>query len=141
MGAVQVQHAAHGFIEFTQNISSQESPGHMKHHYMPQVPLVIATERKPLSDYAEEIFKNISRLPDQIDQVKMNKLTKIPKNIGELKLSSDAKIAAREFYSELRRISESGCECIIYLRDSSNTDESWDALNDRMNKAASLILT
>lgn len=129
-------------VEFTNEVSTIESPGQMKHHYMPQVPLVIINSGKQITDLSSLIFKKVSQLPDEIEHIKINKLMRPPQNIAELKLSTDPRIAARQFYSELRRLSESGSECIVYFKSGSQLEnnELWEALNDRMNKAASLVL-
>ncbi len=126
-------------IKFTNITDAKESPGQMKHHYMPSIPLIIALKRKELDQLSVQIFENISSLPAEIDQVKIVKLLAPPKKMTELILSTDPRLATREFYSKLRKLAGSGCECIVYFKES-NKNEAWGALYERMDKAASLIL-
>jgi len=129
-------------VEFVSAEPLRESPGQMKHHYMPAVPFVVCKKKKDPASLANEIFAKISALPDVVEHVKMTRLTRVPKKISELKLSHEPQLATREFYSQLRKLAENGCECIVYFRENPSPEmkESWAALYDRMDKAASLIL-
>ncbi len=108
--------------------SSQASPGSLKHHYMPKIPLVIVEPQKTASLAAE------LRLRIQ------NETGKPAQNAVELKLNDDPAIAARELYSEMRKISESGADC-IYVVNRSDRQGMWSAIWDRLSRAATLDLT
>lgn len=106
-------------LEFTWDFSeagvSGESPGQLKHHYMPELPLVWVEGEKSVSEIA--------------DAVKMTKGI-------ELQLSQDPRLAARELYGRLRQCSEAGGDFIYFRRLSSMAGEAWQAILDRLNKAA-----
>lgn len=113
-------------VEITRD-SSQASPGQLKHHYMPKIPLVIVRSQEPESLSAE------TRLKIQ------NQLGRPAKKPIELDLSDDARLAARELYSEMRRLAESGADC-IFVRARESTHGYWAAIWDRLSRAASLNL-
>ncbi len=99
------------------------SPGHLEHHYMPQIPLVLVN----------------SSTTEFLNQVQA-KLNLTPKNIQELKLSNDPRQAARELYSEMRRLSEPPADLSICRLDAAQTSQEWAAIRDRLNRAATLKL-
>lgn len=91
-------------------------PGNMKDHYMPKKPLVILNEDKTLSDI------------------------KTPyKTYVELTLSSSPEIAARELYSHMRMVAAGSEDIIVFKKMNWHSGELWEALNDRLTKAASEI--
>ncbi|MBC7538237.1 MAG: threonylcarbamoyl-AMP synthase [Bacteriovorax sp.] len=91
-------------------------PGNMKNHYMPKKPLVILKEGKALKD------------------IKINFNTYV-----EMTLSNSPEIAARQLYSQLR-ISSQGKEHIIIFKEMNwHAGELWEAILDRLLKAASEV--
>lgn len=112
--------------------TSQASPGHLKHHYMPNIPLVIVPREEPLTDSAE--------LSAQVRLRIQNEIGKPAQRAVELHLSEDPSLAARELYSEMRRLAETGADC-IFVRKREAQDGLWSAIWDRLNRAASLDLT
>lgn len=103
---------------------SPVSPGHLKHHYMPGIPLMILGDQE-IED------------PKLKDQVKLKlKLTEF-KPI-ELVLHNDPTIAARELYQNLRRCAETGANVIFVREKAEYQDNLWTAIWDRLKKAASL---
>jgi L-threonylcarbamoyladenylate synthase len=128
-------------FEFVETTDKRESPGHMKHHYMPPVPLIVVTDSKMTPETAVlEANSKITELPDEIESIKIIK----PKNglhtFQILKLSEDPLLATREFYGKLREVAALGGDCILFYRDKGQEGERWESLFDRLNKAASLIL-
>jgi L-threonylcarbamoyladenylate synthase len=139
--------------------ASEESPGHLKHHYMPAVPLVIieqATimphEVRELSSAAKDLIlsqlntqtsdpeTDDDKIGSDIDRPKLKKIT----HPQQLLLSNNATLAARELYSEMRRLSETGAD-LLYVWRSSGGDNTlntnlWQALWDRLDRAASLVV-
>lgn len=101
--------------------ASVASPGHMKHHYQPTIPMVWMQSENGSMDAAREIL-----------QLKTARLGK------ELKLDSDPRIAARELYHKLRELSESGADFIYHIRLSNKA--GWEAIDDRLSKAATVII-
>lgn len=127
-------------LDFIAAVDAKDSPGHMKHHYMPSIPFVVSWRRNDLNKLSEEIFEKISLLPAEIEHVKIQSLSRPPQKMAELKLSQDPRLATREFYSQLRKLAEGGSECIIYFKEVRVPSDQWEALYDRMDKAATLIL-
>ncbi len=128
-------------VEVLEAVSKKESPGHMKHHYMPAVPLIIAKkEHGNGAELLKIVNQRLQELPDSIEGVKIIKPEHGIESYQILNLSEDPVIASRELYSELRRIGESGTECILFYQESHQVGPYWENLFDRLNKAASLIL-
>jgi L-threonylcarbamoyladenylate synthase len=126
---------------FQETVSKKESPGHLKHHYMPEIPLVLV-KKKSLSEtqILNQTRNSLSKLPDQIEGIQIRKPKSIEK-AGELQLPSEAALASRLLYSELRKLGESKKFDMIYFRQNAfHESEDWAALRDRLSKAASLIL-
>lgn len=103
---------------------SPVAPGHLKHHYMPKIPLVILGDQE-IED------------PKLRDQVKLKLKLHDFKPI-ELVLHNDPVIAARELYQNLRRCSETGANVIFVREKAEYQDNLWTAIWDRLKKAASL---
>jgi L-threonylcarbamoyladenylate synthase len=108
--------------------SSQASPGSLKHHYMPKIPVVIVQPQ------------NSTELSADIRLRIQNELGMPAQNAVELKLNDDPAIAARELYSEMRKISESNADC-IYVVNRPERQGMWSAIWDRLSRAASLDLS
>lgn len=110
---------------------SSESPGHMKHHYMPVIPLVILKKDEPIG--LSESTKNRIKEDLQIEDFS---------NIGYLDLSDEPALAARHLYSQLREISDSGAKFIVVRKNPDQIkDGLWQAIWDRLSRAASLDLS
>lgn len=118
--------------------SKIEAPGQMKHHYMPNVPLVLVKETN-LSDpeLLSRINAEIKQLPAEVEGVKLVRPSHIA-SFKEVKLSEDAALAARCFYAELRSLSEAGAECLVFKLKPIHAAEEFAALMDRITKAASI---
>lgn len=129
-------------FKFVTAVSKKESPGHLKHHYMPAIPLVVS--EKTEMTHAEVLIRTnteLVNLPNEIEGIKIVKPEGGIRTLAVLQLADDPVVAAREFYGELRRLAESGQDGILFYRQPIQTGELWEALFDRMYKAASLILS
>jgi Sua5/YciO/YrdC/YwlC family protein len=128
-------------FEFVVIQDKKESPGHMKHHYMPAVPLILS---KDLSRSAESLMKeanqHLTEMPDEIESIRITKPKNGLNSFSLMTLSDDPVIASRELYAKLRIVAEEGKDCIIYYRKADQYSERWESLFDRLNKAASLII-
>lgn len=127
--------------EWLSEVSKQESPGHMKHHYMPEIPFVVC--RNPamkLSELAIILNERLNELPDMIENVKIIKPTKKIEKIEFLRLSQDPVQAARELYSQLRAASERKPQALCFIQTPQHNSEMWESVFDRLYKAASLII-
>lgn len=101
---------------------SAESPGHLKHHYMPAIPLAIVCSA-PTQKLIAQIAKDL-----KIDK---------PLNVRELDLTDDANQAARRLYSEMRRLAEGGADLLYVIESSDRQNGLWAAVWDRLTRAAS----
>jgi len=126
-------------FQFVDAVSKAESPGHLKHHYMPKVPLVINESGKSENEIKDQVKARLPELPDQVEGVKILKPTNLD-NLKELSLSNDPSIAARELYAKLRDLADSGAEVIYFNKRAGHAGEKWEAIFDRLSKAASLII-
>lgn len=133
---------AKGFnFEFIEKVDKRESPGHMKHHYMPPIPFIVSLEAdRKLEDILKEVNEKMTELPDEIESIKIIKPKGGMNKAEILKLSTDPLLATREFYGKLREVAATGADCIVFYREPHQVGERWESLFDRLNKAASLIL-
>lgn len=100
------------FVEVT---DKKESPGHMKHHYMPSVPLIV-------------VHRGFN--PNDVKGSKP----------FEIVLSKDVRQAFRELYQKLRDGSDSGADVLWIQWQAEWSEQSWLPLVDRLTKAATSIL-
>lgn len=104
----------------TSYAESPVAPGHLKHHYMPAIPVLVnetnATEFLPRASKA---------------------LKQDFKKIGHLRLGADPLLASRLFYEQLRTLSVGNDAILVELTSDQRTQESWRALLNRLTKAAS----
>lgn len=107
-------------------LESAASPGHVKHHYVPAVPLVIA----PADGHLGE-----GRLLDAIAQ----QLGARPQRLAELTLGKDPRVAARLLYGSMRALCEQGADMLVVFRND-GTAEEWRAIWDRLERAAAAEL-
>mgnify|MGYP001373256109 CR=1 FL=1 len=93
------------------------SPGHTEHHYMPTKPLSVFWGSKA------EIDAHKKQLSPQFQTISLN---------------SDARLAARELYAALRSADQTeGKSSLILYRETQSHDELWQAIDDRLKRAAS----
>lgn len=127
--------------EWNQEVDKRSSPGHMKHHYMPSVPLVLATNPAiKVKELTEQVESSFANLPSEIEGVKLIKPKTPIKKIEFLNLSKDPVIATREFYAKLRQSAERNPDIICFTKMPFHNEEPWSPLFERITKAASLIL-
>lgn len=128
-------------FEFSEAVDKKESPGHMKHHYMPPVPLILCLDlEKSEAELKLVIQQRLSELPDRIEEVKIVKPTGQVQKLIRMQLSEDPGLAARSFYAQLRELAVQKPDCIVLYKESAHSGEPWESLYDRINKAASLII-
>lgn len=125
-------------------LSKRESPGQMKHHYMPTKPLVVSFQAGLSDQKIRDFFlTELPKLPDQIEGVKIRKPMGKNLQIIRLSLSSDCRLAARELYAELRRGAEYPGEVLfleLVAEIPSKSDALWGAIHERLLKAATLVI-
>ena len=122
-------------------VSKKESPGHMKHHYMPAVPFVICKNPSmKVSEITEILNAKLKDLPDEVEQVKIVKPKGKIAKIEFLLLPKDPGQAARELYAQLRSVSDRKPDVLCFIQMPYHNTEMWESIFDRMYKAASLII-
>lgn len=134
-----------GEVVWKESLDKKESPGQMRHHYMPSIPFVICHNlQMKLSELIEVLNKKIPLLPDEVEGVKIIKPKSAIKKIEFLQLSSDPAQAARELYSQLRiaslQMKQDSPDALCFMQTQAHSGEMWESILDRLNKAASLIL-
>lgn len=101
---------------------SPVAPGQLKHHYMPNIPLVIVPEG----------FDDLKKIEAELGATF--------KNPAHWKLAAEAVQASRELYQDLRRFSLEGHDVIIIRRDPAHTSEDWRGIWNRLEKAKTIEL-
>lgn len=104
--------------------SSVASPGHLQHHYMPTVPLVLL-ER----DLDAELIQEIE-----------TRLAVTLKSPAELELGMEATLAARKLYEEMRQLVSLGSDLLYVVRRPEQKGGLWNAIWDRIERAATFTL-
>jgi L-threonylcarbamoyladenylate synthase len=94
-------------VTISRAIGSENSPGHLKHHYMPDIPLIIVSEK-----------------------------AMAPEGAIELRLNEHPEYAARELYSRLRELAATGSKSIFVRRKAEQNGGFWEAIWDRLSRAA-----
>lgn len=119
--------AAGGVRAQVRRVESAASPGHTPHHYQPRVPLaIVPAEWLPLApDTLRRIFAELA-LP--------------PQPFALLDLSEDPRLAARELYAKLHGLSSGGVGLIVFGASAAHRSGPWEAVWDRLERAASAVL-
>lgn len=126
-------------VDFTKpNLNSVKASGQLKHHYMPQIPLVLVSPDHSEADVIKFYLEHHEEIPSEFEGVKLNRPTKVS-NLSELILPAAPELAARELYSNLRRCSSNNADIIFCRVNDQFQTDSWVAIRDRLFKAASLI--
>jgi len=102
--------------------NSQASPGHLKAHYQPNCPVVILDDKAWSEDFRKVIESQLDR--------------PFP-YVHEMKLGLSAQFAARRLYEEFRQFSEVQGGLIVITRTKENSAAEWEAVWDRIERAAS----
>ncbi len=114
----------HFNYQFVETIDKSASPGHLEHHYMPEIPL---------------IFCAIPSETPQMLLARLKQKNKLQINYGEigvLKLPIDANLAARQLYSELRVLSQKKYDALVFYKQDWQNSEVWQAIIDRIYRAS-----
>lgn len=104
-------------------VESEASPGHLKNHYQPESPLVLVDSDKSVSD---EVIRKKLDLSESIEAI-------------SLELGDDPQLYARRMYSDLRELSAPH-RFLIVRKLPHQTGPQWEAIWDRLSRAASLLI-
>lgn len=107
--------------------SSLASPGNVEHHYMPSIPLFIVEQE-------EGTLKQKTR-----EQICAD--FGFDRNVAsaEVRLDANPRIAARSLYGKLREGASGDALFLFVMRRKSQTGGLWDAIWDRLQRAASRV--
>lgn len=123
---------------FLDSVDKKSSPGHMKHHYMPKIPLIFLSQAKPIPTLLELIEKDFAKIPDKIEEIQIRKPIFPIKNWSTLEFSEDAALASRELYDKLKTHAERNVQILIFEKKPFMNTEAWEGFLERISKAASL---
>lgn len=104
---------------------SNHSPGHLKHHYQPEVPLILVRGNIDEQTLREKIADTLKKTDFVFQQ---------------LLLPSDPRHAARILYAELRRLSQNPKNIIVAQPAQWGWKSDDSDLMDRLNRAALMSL-
>ena len=117
------------FPELTyERMVSQASPGHVEHHYCPAIPLVLVR--------GEANAWSGDRVATEAGRALGQEL----KTVYFLDLSQGPAWAARVLYSEMRKGVERGADFLAVRWEKFMCDGLWEAVEDRVTRASSLVL-
>ena len=115
-------------VPVTMALKSGTAPGQLEHHYAP---------KKPFAYFS-------ATMKQSLEKGKAAATAHFKIECGdpiELKLDADPRIAARSLYEKLHALGESDASFIYFHYDSNRSETKyWDAIEDRLVKAASLRL-
>ncbi len=114
----------HFNYQFVEAFDKSASPGHLEHHYMPEIPLIFCA----IPSESPQIL--LERLKQK------NQLQITYGEIGVLKLPNDASLAARQLYSELRLLSKKNYDALVFYKQDWQNSEAWQAIIDRIYRAS-----
>lgn len=104
---------------------SPVAPGQLKHHYMPNIPLVIVPST---FDWNKDKTQVEAELKTTFNNPALWKLAEHPAQ------------ASRELYQDLRRFSGLGHDIIVLRRDPAHTSDDWRGIWNRLEKAKTIEL-
>ncbi len=126
--------------KWQESVSKSQSPGQLKHHYMPAKPLFWASQKMDAATALEKANQKLKVLPEEVEGVRLAIPSQI-QQLAELRLPQDPVKTARVLYSELRRLSEtSEIDGLIFFEESYHSKPEWGAIIERLHKATSAIL-
>jgi L-threonylcarbamoyladenylate synthase len=103
--------------------SQKNSPGTLRNHYQPSIPLVLVDSALNLT-------------PQSI-AVRAGKMLQIePEGLVQLVLPENPQFAARSLYAGLRELEQTGATMIYFVFDEHNQQGEWGAIWDRLWRAA-----
>lgn len=104
---------------------SPVAPGQLKHHYMPNIPLVIVPLNFDWKTHHSQLEKELG---------------KTFSHPADWKLAPEPAMASRELYQDLRRFSQAGHDLILIKREAHQHTDDWMGIWNRLNKAKTLEL-
>jgi L-threonylcarbamoyladenylate synthase len=124
--------------EWSTDMDTKHSPGHMQHHYMPKIPIVFFSKPVDINLFLNQIQNDFTLIPDTIEGVQIVKPKSSISKFEKLNFAVDPLLACRELYSVLKEKSKSDVQVLIFEKQSYMQGEVWDAFLERISKASSL---
>lgn len=116
---------SHGLNVNVHYTQSPVAPGQLKHHYMPNIPLIIVSKESRW----EEIKTGIE-----------DRLQKQFHHPARWVLPSNPLLASRELYEKMRSFENEGNDIILCEQNSKWQEEDWKAVWNRLDKAKTFSL-
>ncbi len=114
-------------------MQSHKSPGHLEHHYQPDVPLILINETPNF----DETLKPANKLTTA-ELTKIEALLKYkPHSWAEIQLGTDPILAARNLYAEMRKQAAHKPEILWIRKKTTQSQGLWAAVWDRVHRASS----
>lgn len=126
-------------FRWIEQIEKIMAPGQMKHHYMPQRPLILTRGPMRDGDLLQRIRSRLEDLPEEVEGVRLLKPQKVER-VSWIALPNDPVLAARQLYQALREAGESSADVLALVWPLERREGAWLAVWDRLRKAASLDL-
>lgn len=126
------------YFEWAKELDKKHSPGHMKHHYMPKIPIVFFNQPTEVETHLKTIENDFKEIPDLIENVRLIKPSGEIKRVEKLLFNPDPTIACRELYGTLKNKSQNDVQLLIFEKQNYMTGEIWEAFLERLSKASSL---
>ena len=127
-----------GKYTFVDAVDKTSSPGHMKHHYMPNTPLIFLDKDVVISELILKVETDFQNIPAEIEGIKIRKPSLPIKSWYELSFNLDPQIACRELYSTLKLGAEMQTDIMIFKKKDYMSGELWEGFLERITKASSL---
>lgn len=105
--------------------SSSASPGHLPAHYQPISPLILLSKQKWSHEVQRQVEQHLGRPLH---------------GANEIRLATTAQESARVLYTQLRETSSDANHALWIERNDARAGEEWEAIWDRVERAASLVL-
>ncbi|MBL7546216.1 MAG: threonylcarbamoyl-AMP synthase [Bdellovibrionaceae bacterium] len=127
-----------GAFIWNTHLDKKHSPGHMKHHYMPNIPIVFFEQPAPIEKYIPTILADFKKIPDKVEDVTIIKPIAPLERIEKLQFNSDPVIACRELYGKLKQSATTSAQLLVFEKQNYMQGELWEAFLERLTKASSL---
>ncbi|MFZ4403691.1 MAG: L-threonylcarbamoyladenylate synthase [Pseudobdellovibrionaceae bacterium] len=129
---------SHGGFE---NSDQLVAPGQMRHHYMPSVPLVIVHPDFDWKKQKQDLQQKLDAVILPEDFAKISQPNTNIQSYTELILSEEPHLAARQLYAYLRSAADKKTDIILFRCQKFHLSSSWQAIWERLSKAATLKWT
>lgn len=123
--------------EWREPKDKRSAPGQMKHHYMPDKPLILLAAPMEPAVLLREVRGRLAELPSEVEGVRIRRPSEV-NLLHEMSLPAEPAQAARELYQGLRTAASAPGDALVLVWPFDRREGDWRGLWDRLRKAASL---